>query len=54
MSTGISTLTGPAGGLCAMRTASRSVPGRSDTVLTLNAALDAPRSMVNWSRASWM
>ena len=54
MSTGISTLTGPPGGVRAVRAASRSAPGRSAAPRTRSAAFDAPRSMVSWSRASWI
>ena len=54
MSTGISTLTGPAGGVCATREASRRAPGKSAALRTRKAAFEAPRSMVSWSRASWI
>ena len=54
MSIGISTLTGPPGGVRAIRAASRNAPGRSAAQRTRSAALEAPRSMVSWSRASWI
>ena len=53
-SIGISMLTGPHGGVRAMRTASRSVASAVAASRMRNAALPTACSMASWAGASWM
>lgn len=54
ISIGISTLTGPAGAVRAVCTASLRVLMAVSTLRTRKAALEMALSMLNWSGASWM
>ena len=51
---GISMLTGPHGGVCAMRTASRSVASAVSGLRMRNASLPTALSMASWAGCSWM